>query len=345
MNILSSMEMSIQDEINNVKDGRPHVVILGSGASVAALPNGDKFGRILPTMDNFTKCINLENILLKIDFDIKDRNFEEIFSQLYNDSKYETLRINLEDKIRDYFVALELPDEANLYDYLILSLRKKDIICTFNWDPFLIQAYQRNSKITKNLPALFFLHGNVMTGHCLEHKIRGAINNRCSKCGKWFAPSNLLYPITNKNYENDLYIKNEWEIFDGALNNAIMITIFGYGAPKTDVTAIKMMKKSWGNPETRDMEEVEIIDIKSEDILTNIWNPFIHSHHYRVSKDFFNSWIIHHPRRSIEAYFSQFWDAKFIENNAVPIFSKLKDLQDWYSELLKVEIEKLNHKD
>ena len=45
MSNISSMEMSVQDEINNVQNnGRPHVVILGSGGSVAALPNGDKNG-------------------------------------------------------------------------------------------------------------------------------------------------------------------------------------------------------------------------------------------------------------------------------------------------------------
>ena len=116
-----------------------------------------------------------------------------------------------------------------------------------------------------------------------------------------------------------------------------MITIFGYGAPKSDVKAIELMKKSWGNPKQRSMEEVEIIDIKSKNELLKTWNPFIHTHHYRTSKDFFNSWITKHPRRSIEAYFSQFWEGKFIEDNKVPLFLNFHDLWEWYNELVEVE--------
>ncbi|GAI25602.1 unnamed protein product [marine sediment metagenome] len=40
------MEISIQDEINQIETRKPHVVILGAGASRAALPNGDKYSRI-----------------------------------------------------------------------------------------------------------------------------------------------------------------------------------------------------------------------------------------------------------------------------------------------------------
>lgn len=35
-------QWTIKDEIDDVEMERPHVVILGAGASVAALPNGDK---------------------------------------------------------------------------------------------------------------------------------------------------------------------------------------------------------------------------------------------------------------------------------------------------------------
>jgi hypothetical protein len=42
---------------------------------------------------------------------------------------------------------LKLPEEATIYDYLVLSLRSPDIIATFNWDPFLYQAFERNRHI------------------------------------------------------------------------------------------------------------------------------------------------------------------------------------------------------
>ena len=39
------MEVSIREEINQIRMERPHVVILGAGASYAAFPNGDKNGK------------------------------------------------------------------------------------------------------------------------------------------------------------------------------------------------------------------------------------------------------------------------------------------------------------
>jgi hypothetical protein len=57
--------------------------------------------------------------------------------------------------------SLQLPSTATHYDRILLSLRKKDAIFTFNWDPFLFDAYVRNMNMGISLPAIFFLHGNV----------------------------------------------------------------------------------------------------------------------------------------------------------------------------------------
>ncbi len=53
------LELSVEDEIKDVKFGRPHVVILGAGASLAAFPNGDANGISLPLMYNFIKKLGL----------------------------------------------------------------------------------------------------------------------------------------------------------------------------------------------------------------------------------------------------------------------------------------------
>lgn len=50
----------------------------------------------------------------------------------------------------------------------LLALREKDTIFTFNWDPFLFDAYQRNRHAV-SLPSIYFLHGNVRIGACEEH--------------------------------------------------------------------------------------------------------------------------------------------------------------------------------
>ena len=46
-------------EIENVRFSRPHVVLLGAGASYAAFPNGDKNGRKLPLLKDFVQVIGL----------------------------------------------------------------------------------------------------------------------------------------------------------------------------------------------------------------------------------------------------------------------------------------------
>lgn len=267
------MVISKEEEINTVKKINPHVVILGSGGSRAAFPKGDKNGNRLPTMYNFIETLGLEDILQKTDLKFNNENFEEIYSKLYKKEKYRDIRKKLEKQVYDYFTSLEMPDEPNLYDYLILSLRSKDIICTFNWDPFLIEAYRRNIKLTNNLPMFVFMHGNVKVGYCPEHKMRGAVDAICGKCGNFFQPSKLLYSITEKNYDKNEFISNEWKLYDMALHDALMLTIFGYGAPSTDAKAIEMMKKSWGTPNEKRMEEIEIIDIKTEEELTVLWDP------------------------------------------------------------------------
>lgn len=43
-----------------------------------------------------------------------------------------------------------------------------------------------------------------------------------------------------------------------------MVTIFGYSASKSDVEAITMLKKTWGAVKDRNLEEIEIVDLRDE---------------------------------------------------------------------------------
>ena len=85
-----------------------------------------------------------------------------------------------------------------------------------------------------------------------------------------------------------------------------MLTIFGYSAPKSDVDAVNLMKKAWGNIEDRPLEEVSVIDIIDEETMLNTWKDFIHSHHYRYSNSFFDSYLAKFPRRTCETVFATF---------------------------------------
>lgn len=300
-------------EFETLMKKRPHVVILGAGASVAAIPNGDANGKKISVMNDFFQKTNTEYLLEGIDLKTKSKNLEDIYSEIYERPELKDVCIKLEKAIYDYFSDLQIPDEPTIYDYLLLSLRSKDLIATFNWDPLLLQAYQRVAKITKDLPDLSFLHGNVLVGLCEEHKIGGYIHNRCSVCGKKLKPIKLLYPIKKKDYNSDLYMRDSWNILKHKLKYAYVITLFGYGAPPSDVEAISMLKEAWGDTEKRNLEQTEIIDIKSEDELAETWKPFIYSHHYEVHNSFFDSTLASFPRRTCDCLFDNLMNCKFLD--------------------------------
>lgn len=314
--------------IDKVKKMKPHLVILGAGASKAAFPEGDKNNKELPVMDDFIEVLGLKGIVENLNLETDSDNFEDIYSELYAKDKYQNELNQIEEKVFNYFSDLRLPEDTTIYDYLIISLRKKDAIATFNWDPLLIQAYQRVKSITEKLPELIFLHGNVWMGICKEHKIATIRGYGCPECREELEKVKLLYPIKEKDYEEDDYIRSQWERVRAYLKDAFSITIFGYSAPKSDQAAINLFKEAWGDIEERRFEEIEIIDIKSRKELRETWNDFIHTHHYRTHKSYFESQIALFPRRTIEAYYETLIKARFVDDHKIPdniSFSKLKD--------------------
>lgn len=287
---------------------RPHVVILGAGASCAAIPNGDKYGKKISAMSGFIEKLGLTEILERITLKTSSNNLEDIYMELDERSKSEAkckdAKQKLEEVIRDYMLDFKLPNSPTVYDYLIMGLTSKDLIASFNWDPLLVQAYARSMAYTTNLPQLAFLHGNVAVGYCLEDNVMGNVGMPC-RCGEPLAPTKLLFPIKNKDYASDIAISKSWKSLNNALEVAYMVTIFGYSAPKSDIEAIKMLKKAWGAVEERKFEEIEIVDLRDEDEVIESWDNFIHTHHYSYHSNFFTTTIGRCPRRSCEATFDR----------------------------------------
>ncbi len=331
------IEKSVADEIADVRNMRPHLVILGAGASKAAFPNGDASGNKLPVMNDFVDIVAINSVLEANGILWEGRNFEDIYSTLASDPSKKDICEDLQSVIYDYFSSLSLPQCPTLYDHLLLSLRGKDVIATFNWDPFLIQAYQRNLGKVATLPTLLFLHGNVATGYCKKDKIHGTRGGYCIKCKQPYSPTQLLYPIKNKDYQSDPEIKEQWTYLEGILRDALFVTIFGYSAPDSDAAAIEILSHAWGNPKDRPFEQIEIIDINDAKILRNNWSRFIHTHHYDIHKFFYESWIANHPRRTIESYFDQYIAAKFIDNNPIPKTLAFDELYQWVASLNEAE--------
>lgn len=293
-------------EVEYFIKNRPHVVILGAGASCAAIPNGDKNGRKIPAMKGFIEAFGLEKILEKVTINTTSDNLEDIYMELERRSAKEPLcaeiQHELNDAIREGMNSYLLPDKPTIYDFLILSLRRKDLIATFNWDPFLVQAYKRVARYTNNLPNLIFLHGNVAVGFCEQDEILGNAGEKC-RYGHELKPLQLLYPVANKDYTSDAGIAASWRELNNALERAYMVTIFGYSAPKSDVQAIEMMKKAWGTVERREYEQIEVINIGAEEKVIKSWEDFIHTHHYDYCTNFFASSLAKYPRRTCDTLF------------------------------------------
>lgn len=321
-----------EGQLEDLFKKRPHLVILGAGATIAALPNGDRFGKKSSVMNSFLSNLGLSSILSEIKLKTTSTNIEDIYSELHarNDEKAIQTRKELEKRIYDYFSSLSIPEEPTIYDLLLLSLTKKDCIVSFNWDDILIQAYQRTKKITSNLPQLAFLHGNVGAGYCKECNQFGVKRIRCHSCGSYFTPAPLLYPVREKDYHANKFIYNQWEILRDFIARAAVVTVFGYSAPKTDIAAIEIFKSNFlkfGN-KARLLDRIEIIESpnKTHEEIYESWGDFIGMTHGHVSiyHSFFESLLAEFPRRTIEGYtkrdISGYWGSSAIKFESLDNF-------------------------
>jgi len=337
--------MTTQEEIEKVHGQGTHVVILGAGASYAStLFTPEKNGKRLPLMKNIIDVVGLNEVVKSLpkEYQLLKEDFESLYSKLSNIKDYTHEKHLIEKAVYSYFKELELPNEPTIYDYMLLSLRhNKDVIATFNWDPFLYKAYLRNIEFVES-PGILFLHGCVSIGYDKTNGSSGPVGWTSKKTLQDFEPVELLYPVEKKDYNNDPYIKSQWNALSQKLKIAERVTVFGYSAPLTDVEAIKLLQKAWGSVQQRAMEEFELIDIREEKEVKKSWNTFIHSHHYHYCKDYFNSSLALHPRRSVESY--RHWalpltpNDMFQDGNQVPKnFKTLEELWEWHRPLIEAE--------
>jgi hypothetical protein len=325
--------------IRNPAMQRPHVVILGAGASVASSPNGDKNGRRLPTMDNFVEILGLQGLLEKNGIANPYQKFETLYSTLHSNPSQLNLTHAIETAVHWYFSSLELPDYPTVYDHLLLSLRRKDAVFTFNWDPFLFDAWVRNQQF--GLPEIFFLHGNVKAAYCPSHpKLWGAPWAHCTECRTRFVPSKLLYPVKIKNYASEPFIAPQWDAARWFLENAFTLTIFGYSAPDSDAEAVSLLKTPWNHAAPKLIERVEIIDVKPRDALYETWKPFISHHHADYRSCFYESFMANHPRRSSEALHIPSTEGRPAERFPIPRKAGFDELYAWLKPIAQYEKEK-----
>ena len=290
-------------------------------------------------MNNLVEVIGLESLFEEYGLKYEGENFEATYDALVFSGEYPDLVNEIELAVENYFSEMELPDEATLYDYLILGLRGKDIIATFNWDPFLAQAFQRNMNVIgyEQMPQMVFLHGNVAIGICYSCKTKGWRFNGCDKCGNQLQPSKLLYPVSQKNYSEDEFISSEWENLQNHIKHAYFITVFGYSAPVTDAEARKLMLNVWAENTTRDLAQIDLVDIKQREEVKDSWQDFIVRENYAIQADFFNAYLSIHPRRSCDALAMATLQQRPWTDNNFPKGLSLEQLQEWVRPLVDEE--------
>lgn len=343
--------MTREAGIQQVYGGGGHVVILGAGASIASTIRDQELnGKRLPSMDNFIDVVGLQDIVSQLPIELRAANFETLYSQIHNSSPDSEFLVAIQERVQLYFGDMQLPDEPTIYDYLVLALREKDVVATFNWDPFLYQAIERNRNFTNDLPDVLFLHGNVAIGYDKIDMLWGPAGYPIEGTDRILEPTKLLFPIEQKNYTDDVFIDGEWSQLKSLMNKdsgAVRATIFGYGAPVSDIEAVSLLNTAWGTSDDRAMEQFEVIDVLDEEILRKRWDGFIHSHHYDVYDSYFNSSLAKNPRRTSESYFSHITprtiDEAFRANNPIPSnFKTLEELWDWHRPLIEAEEAKSN---
>ena len=90
-------------DIAEIMRSRPHLFILGAGATKATIPNGDKYGRQSPVMENFMQEIGIDGLLDGVKLKTKSNNIEAIYSELASKPEYTDVVRQIEDGIVEVY--------------------------------------------------------------------------------------------------------------------------------------------------------------------------------------------------------------------------------------------------
>jgi len=315
---------------------RPHVVILGAGASKAAFKSGDANGRLVPLMNELPEVLGDPWRALVQEAGITGLDFEPQFTYLRESAAQRARLEEIENMLLEYFSSLALPDHPTIYDHLVLGLRRKDLIATFNWDPFLLFAHVRNRTIP-SLPDLRFLHGCVHHASCAEHDVLGQRGESCPTCRKPLAESSIMFPQADKDYAADGIISRDWAVVKKQLGSAFHLTIFGYSGPVTDYKAKELLLNGWEQTPMWRFSHVEIVDVDDAERLTHNWQKFIPFHHEMIARCFWDSTIARWSRRTAE-YKTAASLCGIPSEQIGPMRTKsLRELQDWHAEIAAAE--------
>jgi len=167
------------------------------------------------------------------------------------------------------------------------------------------------AKITRNRPEILFLHGNVGAGVCKDCMTFGLIQNYCRKCGKPYNVVPLLYPVEQKDYNSDIFIRDQWNVAKYYISKAGKVTIFGYSAPSSDKEASEILKAAFSKHDgVHRLDAVEIIERPgfSANEISETWQYFfsLTNYHSDIVDSFYNSSLAQAPRRTLQYQYQQY---------------------------------------
>lgn len=263
-------------------------------------------------------------------------DFEAIYSEIASDNRFVDVKTALERRILGYFDSLELPRQVTMYDKLLLSLRRKDLVASFNWDPLLAQAFFRHRHL-RELPEMVYLHGNVAIGTCGEHDKCGFYGGRCGICNREFEQSRLLFPVLDKHYRDDPFIADQWNKLEAKLKDAYLVTIIGYAAPVSDKAAREIMHLAWNQNGSRTLADVEIVNLEPRRKVLKNWADFITRDHFLMTRRTSSTQSFRYPRRSCEALAAASLRNDPWRERPFPQFRRLETLERWCAPLIAAE--------
>ncbi|MCH3995746.1 MAG: hypothetical protein LKE54_12055 [Prevotella sp.] len=302
------------------------LVILGSGSTVATIPNGDKNGMKAYTLNKFLSDPYYSTFIGSLDPKYKNIEVEKLCAKLYSEDAI--LYKKFENLIREKYSRLELPNEFTILERLIMSLTADDAIVSFNWDDLIVQAYNRVLGYIPEalLPKLCFPHGNAQA--CYNKERYGSKRNP-NNLNFWDSP--LIIPANRFGYKENLFIKSQWHIFDFFVRRAQMITFFGYSGPRSDSQDMEHIKSLLKR--NKICEKIEIIDQSKESAqkIATKWNDLIRLTESKADccGSFYESRIAQFPRRALKSLCSWKYKPKMVD----------KIDRDSFMRFIKTEIE------
>lgn len=100
-------------EIADVRQARPHLVLVGAGASRAAVPDGERSGRRLPLMADFLEIVPVAPIPQKNGIDWRGKSSEELNSLISENAEHNALLTRIEQAVIELLFQASAPRQAD----------------------------------------------------------------------------------------------------------------------------------------------------------------------------------------------------------------------------------------